>query len=294
MNMIPQIKNGILNIDKPQGITSHDVVDVIRKVFPNVKVGHTGTLDPMATGVLPICIGEATKLSENLTSENKVYKVKMLLGVETDTYDITGRIVFASIVDSDEIYIQERIKRFVGKQMQKPPMYSAIRIDGRRAYSIAREGKEVDLPKREIEIFSIDDIKVNLEKREVEYTVECSKGTYIRSLVHDIGKKIGCGATMTELRRIKTGNFDIKNSIKLYDFLKLEFDDMLEKIISIEEYYINSKKVNFTSKEEYKKFLNGVKFEANTQEKIVRIYFNNKFRGLGIVEDKVMKRYVIE
>ena len=294
MDMIPQIKNGILNIDKPQGITSHDVVDVIRKIFPSVKVGHTGTLDPMATGVLPICIGEATKLSENLTSENKVYKVKMLLGVETDTYDITGKIVFASVVDKDEIYIKERIKRFVGKQMQRPPMYSAIRIDGRRAYTIAREGKKVDLPKREIEIFSIDDINVNIKRREIEFTVECSKGTYIRSLVHDIGKKIGCGATMTELRRIKTGNFDIKNSIDLYELLKLDYDEMLKKITSIEEYYKNSKKVNFTSKDEYTKFLNGVKFEANTQEKIIRIYFNNKFKGLGIVEDKIMKRYVIE
>lgn len=294
MNTLPQNKNGILNIDKPQGITSHDVVDVIRKIFPNSKVGHTGTLDPLATGVLPICIGEATKLTENLTSENKVYKVKMLLGVETDTYDITGKIMFASVVDKDEIYIQERIKRFIGKQMQTPPMYSAIRIDGRRAYSIAREGKEVDLPPREIEIFSIDDIQVDLEKREVEFVVKCSKGTYIRSLVNDMGKKIGCGATMVELRRLKTGNFKIEKSIKLYDFLKLEYDDMVNKMISIEEYYINSKKVNFTSIDEYKKFVNGVKFEANTQEKIIRIYFNNKFKGLGIVEDKIMKRYIIE
>ena len=292
--MIPQIKNGILNIDKPQGITSHDVVDVIRKIFPKVKVGHTGTLDPIATGVLPICIGEATKLTENLTSEDKVYRVKMLLGVETDTYDITGKIVFASVVDKDEFDIKERIKRFIGKQKQKPPMYSAIRIDGRRAYSIAREGKIVEIPEREIEIFSIDDILVNLPKREVEFTVHCTKGTYIRSLVNDIGKKIGCGATMTELRRIKTGNFIIDDSINLYDFLKLEYDDMLDKITSIEQYYINSRKVNFTTKEEYTKFVNGVKFEANTQDKIVRIYFNNNFKGLGIVENKIMKRYIVE
>lgn len=292
--MIPQIKNGILNIDKPQGITSHDVVDVIRKIFPKVKVGHTGTLDPIATGVLPICIGEATKLTENLTSEDKVYRVKMLLGVETDTYDVTGKIVFASVVDKDEFDIKERIKRFIGKQKQKPPMYSAIRIDGRRAYSIAREGKTVEIPEREIEIFSIDDIVVNLSKREVEFTVHCTKGTYIRSLVNDIGKKMGCGATMTELRRIKTGNFKIEDSVNLYDFLKFEYEDMLDKITSIEDYYMDSKKVNFTTKEEYTKFVNGVKFEANTQDKIVRIYFNNNFKGLGIVENKVMKRYIVE
>ena len=132
--IVPQTKNGILNIDKPQGITSHDVVDAIRKIFPDQKVGHTGTLDPLATGVLPICIGEATKLSDNLTSEIKKYSVKMLLGVETDTYDITGRIVFASVFNKDEIYIKERIKRFIGKQQQMPPKYSAIKVEGKKLY----------------------------------------------------------------------------------------------------------------------------------------------------------------
>lgn len=130
--MVPQIKNGILNIDKPQGITSHDVVDIVRKIFPGIKVGHTGTLDPIATGVLPICIGKATKLSDELLSENKVYKVKMLLGVETDTYDITGKIVFANTLNEDEIYIKERIKRFIGKSSQIPPIYSAIKIKGKK------------------------------------------------------------------------------------------------------------------------------------------------------------------
>ena len=141
--IVPQTKNGILNIDKPQGITSHDVVDAIRKIFPDQKVGHTGTLDPLATGVLPICIGEATKLSDNLTSEIKKYSVKMLLGVETDTYDITGRIVFASVFNKDEIYIKERIKRFIGKQQQMPPKYSAIKVEGKKLYQYARENKDV-------------------------------------------------------------------------------------------------------------------------------------------------------
>ena len=160
--IIPQVKNGILNIDKPQGITSHDVVDVIKKLFPNMKVGHTGTLDPLATGVLPICIGEATKLTNQIISENKTYKVKMLLGVETDTYDVTGKIMFASTVNKDEIYIKERIKRFIGVQEQIPPMYSAIRVNGKRAYSYAREGKNIKLLPRKIEIYSIDNIKVDI------------------------------------------------------------------------------------------------------------------------------------
>ena len=291
--LIPQVKNGVLNIDKPQGITSHDIVDVIRKIFPTVKVGHTGTLDPLATGVLPICIGKATKLSDVLTSETKKYKVKMLLGVETDTYDVTGKIVFASVVKEDEIYIKERIKRFIGKQEQVPPIYSAIRIDGRHAYSYAREGKKLELPPREIEIFNIEDIKVELPKREVEFVVTCTKGTYIRSLVNDIGKKIGCGAIMIELTRLQTGNFKIEDSIKLYDFLKLDYEDMLDKIISIDKYFEDKKRVNL-DKEMYKEFLNGVKFEVDSGEGIVRVYSENRYRGLGIINDKVLKRYIIE
>ena len=291
--LIPQVKNGILNIDKPQGITSYDVVDVIKKLFPKTKVGHTGTLDPLATGVLPILIGEATKLSNNFTAEDKVYKVKMLLGVETDTYDITGRIVFASVVNKDEFYIKERIKRFIGKQMQTPPIYSAIRIDGKRAYSYAREGKKVEMPEREVEIYSIEDIKVNLELREVSFVVHCSKGTYVRSLVNDIGKKIGCGATMTDLVRIRTGNFDIKNSIPLYNFLKLDYDKMLDKICTIEEYYEDSKKI-VLNEVEFKKFLNGVKLPVQLKGGIARIYFNNSYKGIGTIENKELKRYIVE
>lgn len=292
--MVSKLKNGILNIDKPQGITSHDVVDVIRKIFPKMKVGHTGTLDPIATGVLPILIGEATKLSEDLTAENKAYKVKMLLGVETDTYDITGKIVFASVVPKDEIYIKERIKRFIGKQKQLPPMYSSVRVDGKHAYEYAREGMEVDLDPRDIEIFDIKDINVNLDKNEVSMTVYCTKGTYIRSLVNDIGKKLGCGAVMSELERIKTGEFEIENSIKLYDFLKLPYEKMLDSIISLEDYYINNKKVNFKD-EDYKKFVNGISFDIESSlDQIVRVYLNGKFVGLGKLENNKLKRFIIE
>ncbi len=291
--IIPQVKNGILNIDKPQGITSHDVVDVIRKIFPTQKVGHTGTLDPLATGVLPVCIGEATKLSDILTASIKKYRVKMLLGVETDTYDVTGRIVFASVVKQDEIYIKERIKRFIGRSMQTPPLYSAIKVDGRPAYSYARKGQEVKLKPREIEIFSIENINVDLLNREVTFDVECTKGTYIRSLVNDIGNKLGCGAIMTELCRLQTGEFKIEDSIKLYDFLRLDYEDMLSNIISIEEYYKGAKKVILDIKE-YNKLINGVILDANISDGIVRIYFENRYRGIGLVENKKLKRYIIE
>lgn len=291
--MTPQIKNGILNIDKPQGITSHDVVDVIRKIFPSTKVGHTGTLDPLATGVLPICIGKATKLSDELLSENKKYYVKMLLGVETDTYDITGRIVFANTLEYDDIYIKERIKRFIGKQMQIPPKYSAIKVNGKKAYEYARKDEKVELKPREIEIFDIDDIKVNLRKRQVSFVVSCTKGTYVRSIVHDIGIKLGCGATMIELRRLKTGNFDIDDSIDLYEFLKFDYLDMLDKIISIEDLYKDSKKINLNDKE-YDKFLNGMEIKTDIPDGIVRVYLNLRYKGLGKVKNNILKRFVIE
>ena len=284
---------GILNIDKPAGITSYDVVDVIKKLFIGSKVGHTGTLDPVATGVLPILIGDATKLSDNLTAENKAYRVKMLLGVETNTYDITGKIVYASVVNKDEIYIRERIKRFIGVQEQTPPQYSAIKVEGKRAYEYAREGKEVELKPRTIEIHDINNIAVDLRRREVSFDVYCTKGTYVRSLVNDIGKKLGCGATMVELIRLKNGNFDIKDSIPLYDFLKLNFEEMKNKIISIDDYYSDLKRINM-DKTEYTKFANGVKLEYNEQDKLVKVYENNKYKGLGQIKDGILKRYLIE
>lgn len=291
--IIPQVKNGILNIDKPQCITSHDVVDAIKKIFPDQKIGHTGTLDPLATGVLPICIGEATKLSDKLISEVKKYSVKMLLGVETDTYDITGRIVFASVLNKDEIYIKERIKRFIGKQQQLPPKYSAIKVEGKKLYQYAREDKDVEIKPREIEIYSIDNIKIDIESKEVAFDVVCSKGTYIRSLVNDIGKKIGCGATMTELRRTQTGSFKIEDSIPLYDYLKLDYLEMLDKIISIEDYFEENKKITLTD-DEMNKFLNGVKIEVESSNQIVRVYNKGKYIGLGTVEDKNLKRFIVE
>ncbi len=284
---------GILNIDKPAGITSYDVVDVIKKLFIGSKVGHTGTLDPVATGVLPILIGDATKLSDNLTAENKAYRVKMLLGVETNTYDITGKIVYASVVNKDEIYIRERIKRFIGVQQQIPPQYSAIKVEGKRAYQYAREGKEVELKPRTIEIYDINNIAVDLRKREVSFDVYCTKGTYVRSLVNDIGKKLGCGATMVELIRLKNGNFDIKDSIPLYEFLKLNFDEMKKKIISIDDYYTDLKRINM-DEIEYTKFVNGVKLEYNEQDKLVKVYESNKYRGLGQIKDGILKRYLVE
>ena len=153
--------------------------------------------------------------------------------------------------------------------------------------------KDVEIKPREIEIYNIDNIKIDLESKEVAFDVECSKGTYIRSLVNDIGKKIGCGATMTELRRTQTGNFKIEDSIPLYDFLKLDYIDMLDRIITIEDYYIENKKITL-SDDELGRFLNGVKFEVQSSDQIVRVYNKGKYIGLGTVENKILKRFIIE
>ena len=190
-------------------------------------------------------------------------------------------------------YIRERIKRFIGKQEQIPPEYSAIRVNGKRAYEYAREGKNVKLKPREIEIYNIDNIAVDLRKREVSFDVCCTKGTYVRSLVNDIGKKIGCGATMIELTRLKNGNFEIKDSIDLYEFLKMDYEDMKKQVVSIEDYYKELKKITL-KKEEYIKYLNGVKLKFDEQDKLVRIYNGSKYSGLGEIKNGILKRYIVE
>lgn len=287
------IPSGILVINKPAGITSHDVIDLLRKVFKKTKIGHSGTLDPMATGVMNVLIGSATKLSDELTGKDKKYKVEMFLGVKTDTYDITGTIIEAMPVTQDEVYIKERIKRFIGKQLQIPPIYSALKIEGKRAYEYAREGKEVELEARNVEIYDITDIKVDLKTKLVSFVVYCSKGTYIRSLVNNIGEKIGCNATMSKLERIECGETKIEDSFKLYDFLKLDIDEMIESICDLEKYYKDYKAI-YLNETEYIKYVNAIQLDVETKNNIVRVYENKSFRGLGKVVNNKLKRFIVE
>ena len=225
------MKDGILIIDKPQNFTSHDVVAKIRKIIGTKKVGHTGTLDPMATGVLVVCVGAATKLVEHFTSQDKVYQAKIKLGLKTDTADITGQVIEEKgIPVINEQLVNEVCQSFIGKQKQVPPIYSSIKVNGMKLYEYARKGIEVKIEPRDIEIFSISNIK--LEADEITYTVHCSKGTYVRSLCEDIAEKLGTCGTMSYLRRIKTGEFQIENAITLEEISE-------EKIISIEKLFDN-------------------------------------------------------
>lgn len=213
------MNSGIINVYKEAGYTSFDVVAKLRGILKIKKIGHTGTLDPDATGVLPVCIGKATKLCDMLTDKDKVYECVMLLGVETDTYDMSGRILQKKSVQVSEKQVEDAINSFVGDIMQVPPMYSALKVNGKKLYELAREGKEVERKPRPVTIFSIDIISMSLP--EVSIRIHCSKGTYIRSLCHDVGEVLGCGCAMKSLIRTRVSQFDIADAKTLDEIEKI-------------------------------------------------------------------------
>jgi len=207
------VYNGIININKEKGFTSHDVVAKLRRILGQKKIGHTGTLDPDATGVLPVCLGNGTKLSDMLTDTDKTYRAVFVLGKITDTQDISGMVIGGSEPEVNEEAVRAVINSFIGEYDQIPPMYSAIKQDGKKLYELARAGIEVERKARRITIHAID-----IEQIELPYVtikVDCSKGTYIRTLCHDIGLKLGCGACMTELTRLKVSIFELGKSLLL-------------------------------------------------------------------------------
>lgn len=209
--------HGILNINKPPGITSFGVISRLRGILKIKKMGHAGTLDPDATGVLPVCIGKATKIIEFLMEKDKSYHVVMRLGIETDTQDASGRILSRREVNCSDHEISEAVMSFVGDIMQVPPMYSAVRVNGRKLYEMAREGMEVERKPRPVTIRSIENLKIAREDGDVRvsFDVACSKGTYIRTLCSDIGEKLGCGAHMESLVRTSSGPFRLEDAVTL-------------------------------------------------------------------------------
>ena len=202
--------NGIINVYKEAGWTSHDVVAKLRGILKMKKIGHTGTLDPDATGVLPVCLGKATKLCELLAGEDETYEAVLRLGITTDTQDISGTVIKETnpSVTADEAI--SCIRSFEGEYMQVPPMYSALKVNGKKLYELAREGKTVERKARPVHFYRIEILKTDLP--EICFRVTCSKGTYIRTLCHDIGEKLGCGACMKSLERVRVGRFDVKDS----------------------------------------------------------------------------------
>ena len=221
--------DGMINIYKESGYTSHDVVARLRGILHTRKIGHTGTLDPMAEGVLPVCVGNATKLCETFTDHDKEYEAVMLLGKRYDTLDITGVMTESHEVMSTEEEIVSAVKSFVGGYDQVPPMYSAKKIDGQKLYDLARSGKTVERKPVFINIYDIGILSVDLPR--VRMRVKCGKGTYIRSLIDDIGSRLGCGAAMEELTRTKVGNFDISDAIRLSELERLSAEDRISDVI---------------------------------------------------------------
>ena len=216
--------NGVLIINKPEGITSHDVVGKIRKLYGTRKVGHTGTLDPLATGVLVILLGRAAKAAEYLVADRKTYRAHLTLGITTDTEDITGKVLTQSENIPNADAVMTACSEFLGKIKQIPPMYSALKVDGKKLYDLAREGIEVERKARDIEIFQL--VCTPTEKsNEYDLLVECSSGTYIRTLCADIGARLGCGGVMSALHRVVAGGFKIENSHTLEEIESLTMDE---------------------------------------------------------------------
>lgn len=205
--------NGILNINKPAGMTSHDVVAIIRKISGESRVGHAGTLDPMATGVLLICLGQGTRIAEYLTEHDKKYHARIRLGVETDTYDATGTVVAETACSVTRTELDEAISHFVGRIKQQPPAYSAIKSKGVPLYKLARQGIEVETEPRDVEIYAIE--MTEFTPPDLVADVHCSKGTYIRSLAHDLGARLNCGAHLTALTRTASGQFTLDTAVTL-------------------------------------------------------------------------------
>ena len=288
--------DGIIIINKGKNCTSHDVVYKAKKIL-NEKIGHTGTLDPNATGVLPLLVGKGTLISKYLINHDKIYEATIKLGIQTDTADSEGKVIKedSEVKLESEEYVKKILNSFIGKQEQIPPMYSAIKVNGKKLYEYARKGQQIEIQPRRIEIYNIKLENIDYQNKEIKYMVECSKGTYIRSLCEDIAKKLNTVGYMKELNRIQVGEFHIENSITIEELQenqeKQEYIN--SKIITIEKLFENKEKIVLNEKR-IKMYLNGVRLEENKPDDVYKIYdLNNKFIGLGIIENKKLKRDVV-
>ena len=272
--------HGIINVYKEKGYTSHDVVAKLRGIAGQKKIGHTGTLDPDAEGVLPVCLGKATKVCELLTDKDKTYRAVLFLGQTTDTQDASGTVLETSDVSNlNEVQVTEAVQSFVGEYAQIPPMYSALKVGGKKLYELAREGKTVERKARNVMIHSIKILRVDLPRVEME--VSCSKGTYIRTLCHDIGEKLGVGGCMESLLRVQVGRFVLADSSRLSEIQKAKEDGNLEKILQpIDSVFEQYRAVRIRPDQE-KRLQNGNSFRKPDRlqnyddQEMVRVYDSN-------------------
>ena len=286
--------DGILLINKDIGISSFGICSKVKKKLGIKKVGHSGTLDPNASGVMTILVGEGTKLSKVLVEHNKEYKACLKLGIKTETADSEGKIIEEQQYSlSDKIdEIEACFRSFVGKLKQIPPMYSAIKVDGKKLYEYARSGKEVERKEREVEIFSICIDEIRKEDNEIDFTVSCSKGTYIRTLCEQIAEKLGTVGYMKSLIRTKVNDYTIEDSMTVEEMDPLTIEEIEKKIISIEEVFKDKEKIDMTEKG-IELLKNGVMLTYKLKDDYYRIYNKNKFIGIGIVKNNLLKRDII-
>lgn len=285
---------GFLNIYKEAGFTSFDVIAKLRKILNQKKIGHMGTLDPDACGVLPVALGQATKMLPYLTDHTKAYRATLLLGMVTDTYDTSGTVISKSQVNVSTEEVQEVFNRYKGKVMQVPPMFSAKKVNGKKLYELARDGKTVEREPVEIEILKNEIKEIDLP--EIIFDVECSKGTYIRSICHDIGQELGCGGCMLQLLRTRSGAFDISSACKLESIKGAYEAGNISDLILPVDYGINSYKKATCISPVTKKAVNGVPLEMDEivsegeETDYIRVYLSdNKF--LGIYEKRGKRLY---
>lgn len=284
--------SGILLIDKSTGISSGKCVYQARKKLGIKKIGHAGTLDPLATGLLPLLINKATRVSDFLMDEVKIYETLAFFGQKTDSQDITGEVLEKSSNTFEKKDLEKAIKEnFTGEILQTPPMYSALKHKGRKLYELAREGKTVERKQRKIKIYDFEILDFDFPYARLKIT--CSKGTYIRSLVNDLGENLKTFATVKELRRLKVGDFDVKDSIKIDDFEKMDTDQIIKKLIPIDKALGQYEKI-ILDKSYFKQATNGmtmkVDFDKNV-ERYLRVYVKDLFIGLGKYnyENKTLK-----
>lgn len=272
--------NGIININKPSGISSNKVVNTIKKAFNQKKVGHLGTLDPLASGVLPVCIGKATKLFDLFLNKTKEYVAEFTFGVETDTLDSEGIVVNQSSVLPNEAEIKKNLVNFLGKINQLPPKYSAKNVDGQRAYDLARKGIEFELKPKEVEIFKFE-LLGQINENTFEFLIDCSSGTYIRSLARDLGLICNSYAYMSKLTRTRAGNFELKNSVELE---KVSLSDILtiEQVLDYEKISLEEKY--------YDKLKNGNEiFVCQDDKENILVYCKNKLFGIADIKNQKLK-----
>ncbi len=283
--------DGIIIINKPKKCTSHDIVYQAKKAIGE-KVGHTGTLDPMATGVLPLLIGKGTLCSKYLINHDKIYEVQITLGIKTDSADSEGEVVQEKeVLDSmlEKEQIEKVLKTFLGKQEQTPPMYSAIKVKGKKLYEYARKGQTVEVKPRPIEIYDIGLLGINKEKKQIQFQVHCSKGTYMRSLCEDIAKRLGTIGYMSALNRTKVGEFSIEQAITI-EHLQEQKQEV--SYVTVEKLFEKKPEIEIVEKR-LQPFLNGVKLTMKEPDGVYRVYCEQQFIGIGVVVNEFLKRDII-